>query len=101
MLVLTQTIPGEGGVCACTFEPLLLDAVLVLALLVLAVDDVEPAEEELPDEGLFAAVCGVAAVLPDAAVPGAGVVDELDAVPASPFFFYFLLFVDLLVELVS
>jgi hypothetical protein len=77
-------------------EVLLPDAVLVLAALVLAVDEVDPAGEELAGAGLVVAVCVVAAVL-----PGVAVVDELDAVPASPFFFDFLLFVDFVVELVS
>jgi hypothetical protein len=78
------------------------DVVLVLAVLVLAVDGVDPAGEELPGAGLVVAVCVVvAACVVVAVLPDVAGVDELDAVPASPFFFDFLLFVDFVVELVS
>jgi hypothetical protein len=69
---------------------------LVLAVFVLAVDEVDPAGEELLGAGLVVAAGVVAAALPEAA--GA---DVLDAVPASPLFFDFLLFVDFVVEFVS
>jgi hypothetical protein len=77
-------------------EALLPDAVFVLAVLVLAVDEAGAAGEELVGAGLVVAACVAGAVLPDVAV-----VDELDAVPASPLFFDFLLFVDFVVEVVS
>ena len=84
MLVLTHTIPGEGGVCGCTFEGWLPDVVLALA-----VDEVDPAAEELPGAGLAAAAGGLAGALPDAA--GA---EAFDAAPASPPLFDFLLLVE-------